>query len=664
MSERKPGCKTALVVLGMHRSGTSAMTRVLGLSGAQLPSDLLPAGRGNERGHWESKSVIALDDEILDSVDSGWNDIFAGQPKPYLSQFDEVFHRKARDVIKSAFDDAHLIVLKDPRINVLSSFWDRTLRAEGYDPIYIIMVRSPLEVAASLIERDQIPTEQGLLMWLDHMLAAELDTHDAKRIFITYDDLLCGWRGCLDRIERTVGMPLPRRTSTASNAIEQFLSPSLKHQKFLGEEVRDVDSAHGIALQTYAWFKAIANQQAAPEYAVLDRMREYLAKLNNSVGPIIADYRKQISEYRKHVNGLEELVEYIRAELSASQSQCQDVNNQRDIIFAELAEYKKHTANLEELVAHLRHEIGTAQAKCQGVDDQHQTTLTELAEYKKHAANLEELVAHLRHEIGAAQVKSECVDDQHQTALTELAQYRKNVENLEEFVAHLQNEIAASQIQYQSAIEQHQLALAEIDEYKLNKASLEELNDHLLNEMIASVAKYKDAATEHEVARQLAEQDAGTLEARNSELRSEVFRLQATTESAIARSRTMERELAEASTNRWARDSLAAELDVTKLALASARQQLIDAEESNAALSNQILTLRAQVDRSENARRASENAQKVAEEGLAHARADVLALQQQREEILQSTIWRLTALPRRVLSKLRRELSAMFRRIG
>src|SRR5262245_64476851 len=69
--------KTALVVAGMHRSGTSALTRVLSLLGCDLPKTLMAGAASNETGHWESQAVADFNDELLESAGSSWHDWLA-----------------------------------------------------------------------------------------------------------------------------------------------------------------------------------------------------------------------------------------------------------------------------------------------------------------------------------------------------------------------------------------------------------------------------------------------------------------------------------------------------------------------------------------------------------------------------------------------------------
>src|SRR5262245_1129987 len=66
--------RVCILVVGMHRSGTSAITRMLNLLGATLPKNILGGGPGNETGHWEPRRLIHLHDQLLSEAGSHWND--------------------------------------------------------------------------------------------------------------------------------------------------------------------------------------------------------------------------------------------------------------------------------------------------------------------------------------------------------------------------------------------------------------------------------------------------------------------------------------------------------------------------------------------------------------------------------------------------------------
>ena len=66
--------KTALIVLGMHRSGTSSVAGALALAGAAAPKHLMPAAADNPKGFWESSAVADFNDRILNREGSNWHD--------------------------------------------------------------------------------------------------------------------------------------------------------------------------------------------------------------------------------------------------------------------------------------------------------------------------------------------------------------------------------------------------------------------------------------------------------------------------------------------------------------------------------------------------------------------------------------------------------------
>jgi len=70
----KAQMKHVILILGMHRSGTSALTRVVSLMGAALPKSILGKNHSNLRGHWESEVLIKSHEAFLARFDSDWKD--------------------------------------------------------------------------------------------------------------------------------------------------------------------------------------------------------------------------------------------------------------------------------------------------------------------------------------------------------------------------------------------------------------------------------------------------------------------------------------------------------------------------------------------------------------------------------------------------------------
>jgi hypothetical protein len=290
-----PARRQALVVAGMHRSGTSAMARLLSLSGATLPERVMDPGPDNPLGYWEPWEMVALDDEILEAVDSRWDNVFAVKDNDRAWAARGRFLDKAKDFLTYNFGDQDLLVMKDPRSSILAGFWRQALDEIAVDPVYVIMVRHPLEVADSLLARNGSPRAKSLLLWSSYMLAVERDTRDAPRIFVTYSDMLNDWRGVLDRVEAAMGRPLPRRTPAAGVEIERFLSKSHRHHEADVSALDAIPDAWPGAQAVYRWMLEAA-RGVTPAPQTLATIEAELDALERIVGPVVAEMRQDLAQ--------------------------------------------------------------------------------------------------------------------------------------------------------------------------------------------------------------------------------------------------------------------------------------------------------------------------------------------------------------------------------
>lgn len=64
-----------LIVLGMHRSGTSAATRACNLLGVDFGTRLMAPSPDNPLGHWEHDDIVPLHEKLLKVLESSWDDV-------------------------------------------------------------------------------------------------------------------------------------------------------------------------------------------------------------------------------------------------------------------------------------------------------------------------------------------------------------------------------------------------------------------------------------------------------------------------------------------------------------------------------------------------------------------------------------------------------------
>jgi hypothetical protein len=268
--------RRAFIVLGMHRSGTSALTRLLALLGAELPRTLIGAGAGNPLGHWESRPICAFNDRILKAVGSTWYD-WRAIDESFLSSSElTAFEPEARAILAEEFGDAGTIVLKDPRICRLYPFWRRVLDSLDIQPMPILPLRHPAEVAASLEARDGLNPALGQIIWLRHVLDAERFTRHSPRVVTTFDSLLGAWQDVAQRIAERFDVRMDG--SATADSIGSFLSADQRHH---------AESAATPVLpawvdETYRALLALEGGEAEPN--ILKTLTEIESKLRASEG--------------------------------------------------------------------------------------------------------------------------------------------------------------------------------------------------------------------------------------------------------------------------------------------------------------------------------------------------------------------------------------------
>ncbi|WP_440958858.1 glycosyltransferase [Oceanicaulis sp. LC35] len=214
----------AIMVLGMHRSGTSALTRVLNLLGADLPEDLVPANAYNKSGYWEPSDVVALNDGWLSKAGASWDAPFL--PDGDMTQaLPRTSVKAAADTIKAAYGADHtLIAVKDPRCTLYAPTWRQGLERAGYAPAQLIIHRDPAEVAQSLAHRDRFAADEAGLLWAWYCLKSLEAYRDAGGVVVSYSALRQDWRAVVADIRSGLGLEGLKITPGAAKKVDAFLT--------------------------------------------------------------------------------------------------------------------------------------------------------------------------------------------------------------------------------------------------------------------------------------------------------------------------------------------------------------------------------------------------------------------------------------------------------
>jgi hypothetical protein len=227
------GRARALCILGVHRSGTSAITRAFNLYGAFVGEgrDLMPETAANPEGYWERNDLCAFHERLLAAVRRRWDTglgLPAGwQRAPALAPLREELKR----TVGAAFAGRPLWAWKDPRTCLLLEIWKEVLEELGVQLQVVFVLRHPADVAASLGKRDGFGAEKSFGVWVGHTLAALSACEGVQTAFIGYDAFLEDPDGQVRRCAAALGIPAPEGADDACAAIRAFARPELRHSR-------------------------------------------------------------------------------------------------------------------------------------------------------------------------------------------------------------------------------------------------------------------------------------------------------------------------------------------------------------------------------------------------------------------------------------------------
>jgi hypothetical protein len=224
-----------IVVLGMHRSGTSVTTNLLNAFGVPLSDDLMPATEHNQKGYFESKEISAIHDQILAVMGMDWKTTSVDVPFPsnwWLSAPVQPLKEKLKAIARNELTENNgLWGFKDPRTARLLPVWLQIIDELELDAKFILCSRDPNEVAGSLYAREQIDPMLAELIWLEHNADAVTRLPGRIDAIVEYskwiDDPIEQTRYMLER----VGLEWKGSDAELERIVREVVSPDLRHQK-------------------------------------------------------------------------------------------------------------------------------------------------------------------------------------------------------------------------------------------------------------------------------------------------------------------------------------------------------------------------------------------------------------------------------------------------
>ena len=615
-----PARRTAVMIVAMHRSGTSALSRALNLLGGDMPPRLIEADQWNAAGYWESKPIKDLNEEMLVSGGGEWSEWLEFNPDWFKSSAVQRFRDRAIELVGSEFTDSPLFIFKDPRLSILMPFWRSIFDELGIDQVAIHPLRNPVEVARSLERRNNFLMSKGVLLWLRYTLDGERGTRGLRRIFTTFDDLLEDPAGLIERTQDDLGLIWPRNSVKARREIAQFLSADMRHHRDGARVLRSLSYGSDWVFRTYETLMGFAaDGENADGRAALDEVRAQFVAASHAFGTIAKDNEDRHAKIAQ----LQQDREKAGARQAELESSAAAAQAELDTLRAGKVELERNLSSTQERLAALQtgqetaeRQLAEARKERDGLRERARSLEQHVAGSRKQAEELKLAQAEVEARAVKAQEQAEAIQRAKEALEARHLATQKERDTLREMRAKLEGDLsnafaavkdaqqqadAARQKQEESAaaIEEAQ---RRADEAEREAATRQEESAQALSDALHKLGDAEQASSDHQVkaaqtealARQWeerAEQLSGQLAQERSTHQEELKRLQddlAQTDSALRQRQLETEQAAEAllnARNEWHEQQGAdakarAELEQS---LAQAQSRLRDLERAKAA---------------------------------------------------------------------------------
>lgn len=297
-----------VIVLGMHRSGTSALAGALSTLGVHMGRTLVSAVEGeNDRGFWENKPLVEIHDRLLGSLRTSWDDV-RPLPEGWL-QMPEVagFRNEIVRVLQNECLTVPYWGVKDPRLCRLMPLWFKVLETLEIPCVFVLIHRDPLEVSLSLKRRDSFDDVKSGLLWIDHNLQAEKWTRGRPRVLISYAQLLSDPDKTTKKIANVIGDDFVECVEQGIDAVKTFLSPRLRHHT---QQIAGTDSTFGayqsLVANTYQALIEACESDNSELHDRFDRLQAEYETITNTFSPALLahvdDLQMRVDKLRRDID--------------------------------------------------------------------------------------------------------------------------------------------------------------------------------------------------------------------------------------------------------------------------------------------------------------------------------------------------------------------------
>jgi len=440
----------------MHRSGTSALMRMVNLRGVDLGSNLMAPKADNEIGFWEHMDINQMNEKLLEDLNSSWDDV---RPLPegwWDSDAAQRYKLQIINILERDFAKSPFWGVKDPRICRFLPIWRPLLEQIKCKPYFLIIVRNPLEVVSSLAKRDGFSQGKSCLLWLKHIIESEKGTRNTPRLFVTYEELLSKWKGVMSRVQTSFRFKWPVTLKDASPEIASFLQKSLRHNivndsiliedKMVSRWIKDlyfetkgaVNGDDSQLIKTVTAIEAeLKDADGLYEPALADIWERYQA--NNAM---LQERSQQLNDIKIRLEGSSQDRGYHLSTIDNLQTAIKEKNERIQQLNSDLMGLGSKFTSSQETVSLREAQFANLKSKIKEREERIQQLDTEVVALRDQLSTIQQTVVGRKTEVTHLQTANKEKNERNQQLDTEVVALRDQLSTVQQTVVGHETEVA------------------------------------------------------------------------------------------------------------------------------------------------------------------------------------------------------------------------------
>ena len=219
-----------VLVLGMHRSGTSLCSHLLSALGVDM-ADEIGVNLGNDKGHWERWEIVEFHDRILGLFNRDYLGRFHDFALPVAWWADPRVAQIRREIVaflESRMGDGYF-GFKDPRTVRLMPVWHQIFNELKLAPKLVLCLRNPAQVARSLYARESLDPANGEYRWLAYMIDFYRYTSNFECCAVEYEEWFGDPAANIEKLRKFLDLPWQQGEADLALLLSDLIDPTARH---------------------------------------------------------------------------------------------------------------------------------------------------------------------------------------------------------------------------------------------------------------------------------------------------------------------------------------------------------------------------------------------------------------------------------------------------